>query len=157
MRPGEPPALCSGPYAFREAGKEIGFKPRGQEATHAVVLDDCVFQDNELCCDGLFLWKDVRGRRKIAVLVELKGASDIPHAFSQLAHVERNRPEYQQLLTALNHEAGGQAQEKLVIVTNGQLKKTDQEKLELDHGIRVVIVQHRAPTQPVPDLREHLF
>lgn len=158
MRSGKAPTLCAGRYVFMEEGKATRFTPRRQEEVEAVVLDDCVFQDKELRCDGLFLWRQARrGGQKIAALVELKGSGDLPHAFAQLAHVQKNRRHYQQLLDVLNDEPGGHAREKAVIVTNGQLKKTDQERLEREHGIRVAVVQHREPTRPIPDLREQLF
>jgi hypothetical protein len=147
-------SLCAGELTFREAGKQVRLEPRRDEQGTAVVLDGCVFQDDRLKCDGLFLW---RGRnKKAAVLVELKGAHHIAHAFEQLAYVQRKRPEYHELLATLNALPGGVPQQVAIIVSNGMLTRPEHERLENTCGIRVRAVVHCEPTSTIPDVREHL-
>ncbi|WP_024329896.1 hypothetical protein [Thioalkalivibrio sp. ALR17-21] len=155
MRAHQPSTLCADQYTFAENGKQVRYAPRQQEETRAIVLDGCVFNDNEMRCDGLFLWWEVRGGRKVAALVELKGAGDISHGFEQLAHVRSQRPEYQEMVSSLNKEAPGRrAFERAVIVTSGQMTKPERVRLETQYGIRVRVITHSVPTRPVPDLRD---
>ena len=62
-------------------------------------------------------------------LVQLKGASDIAHAFAQLAFV----------------------------VTNGLLSRPEKERLEKHHGMRVQEVLHCEASTPIPDLRSRIL
>lgn len=97
-------SLCAGSLTFREKGKQVRLVPCNHEQAIAVVLDGCVLQDEQSKCDGLFLW---HGRnKKVAVLVELKGANHIAYACEQLAYVQQNRPEYQDLVESLGHYPG---------------------------------------------------
>ncbi len=146
--------LCDGETCFAEQGKKVKLVPRAGEEVVAVVLDGCVFTDNRPKCDGLFLWAG--GNRKAAILVELKGAGALPHAFEQLAYVKKNRPEYRQLLDSLNRLPGSRAVEKAFIVSNGMLSKPKKETLENRFGIRVAEVLHCEAATPVPDLRRYL-
>lgn len=147
--------LCADQLTFREEGKQVRLVPRRDEQAVAVVLDGCVFQDAQLKCDGLFLWC---GRNsKAAVLVELKGAHHIAHAFEQLAFVRGNRPEYQELLSALQDcPGGGMPRQMAIIVSNGLVSRPEQERLENAHGIRVRAVLHCEATSPIPDVRKYL-
>ncbi len=147
-------SLCADSLTFREEGKQVRLVPRRGEQATAVVLDGCVFQDDHLKCDGLFLW---RGRnRKAAVLVELKGANHIAHAFEQLAYVRRKRPEYQALLAILEGVPGGVPMQVAIIISNGMLSRPEHERLENACGIRVRAVLYCEPTSVIPDVREHL-
>lgn len=101
---GNTQALCRGELTLGEQGKRIRLTPKAGEQAVAVVLDGCVLRDNQPKCDGLFLWQG--NQSNAAVLVELKGAGDIPHAFEQLAYVKRQRPEYRALVKSLRAEAG---------------------------------------------------
>jgi len=146
--------LCGGELAFEESGKRVQLSLKPGEQAKAIVLDGCVFKDNDLRCDGLFLW---RGRtKKAAILIELKGARDIPHAFKQLAYVRKYRPEYRQLIAGLADEPGGRIAEKAMVVSNGLLNKPDHERLEREHGIRVTAIHHSKPSTPVPNVRDYL-
>lgn len=146
---------CLNEFGFSEQGKKVKLTPKKSEDVSAVVLDGCVFTDNLLKCDGLFLFAGPS--RKAAVLIELKGAGDIPHAFAQLAHVRKHRPEYTALVAGLNLLPGQKAIEKAFIVSNGFLTKPQKEKLEQLHGIRVEAVLHCEAASQVPDLRQNLF
>ncbi|MGM0700851.1 MAG: hypothetical protein ACQEUG_00440 [Pseudomonadota bacterium] len=151
---GNAQALCQGELTLGEQGKQVRLTPKAGEWTVAVVLDGCVLHDNQSKCDGLFLWQG--NQRHAAVLVELKGAGDIPHAFEQLAYVKRHRAEYRQLVNRLEEEVRGRVAEKAVVVTNGLLSKPEQERLENHHGIRVMAVLHCEASSPIPELRDYL-
>ncbi|WP_280571270.1 hypothetical protein [Chromohalobacter sp. 296-RDG] len=155
-RMGNTQALCRGELTLGEQGKQVRLTPKTGEQAVAVVLDGCVLCDNQLKCDGLFLWQG--NQRQAALLVELKGAGDIPHAFEQLAYVQQQRPEYRALVECLRAEAGagGRAMEKAVVITNGMLSKPDQERLEDHYDIRVMAVLHCEASSPIPELRDHL-
>lgn len=151
---GNTQALCLGELTLREQGKQIRLTPKAGERAAAVVLDGCVLIDNQPKCDGLFLWQG--NQRNAAVLVELKGAGDIPHAFEQLAYVKKHRPEYQELVSCLREEANGRVVEKAVVITNGLLSKPEQERLENHYGIRVMAVIHCEASSPIPEIRDYL-
>jgi hypothetical protein len=147
-------SLCVDSLTFREEGKQVRLVPRRDEQATAVVLDGCVFQDDRLKCDGLFLW---RGRtKKAAILVELKGANHIAHAFEQLAYVRRERPEYQELLAILEAFPGGVPNQLAIIISNGMLSRPEHERLEKAYGIRVRAVLYCEPSSAIPNVREHL-
>ena len=63
--------LCQDILTFSEKGKKVRLVIRPGEEANALVLDGCVFKDNKLKCDGLFLFQ--KGNKKFALLVELKG------------------------------------------------------------------------------------
>lgn len=56
--------LCDAVLTFCEKGKKVKLEIRQNEEAKALVLDGCVFQDNELKCDGLFLFRS--GNKKFA-------------------------------------------------------------------------------------------
>ncbi len=146
------PALCDGPQAFTEQGKKVKLTPRRGENVYAVALDGCVFTDNKLKCDGLFLFC---GRsQNVAVLVELKG-TDIQQAFKQLAYVRYKRSEYQSLREQFKIHCQGQVVEKAFIISSAIPSLPDKEKLEEHYGIRVKALLHSDATAKVHDLRDH--
>ena len=151
---GNTQAQCLGELTLGEQGKQIRLTPKAGERAVAVVLDGCVLRDNQPKCDGLFLWQG--NQRHAAVLVELKGAGDIPHAFEQLAYVKHHRAEYRQLVARLEEETRVRVAEKAVVVTNGLLSKPEQERLENHHGIRVMAVIHCEASSPIPEMRDYL-
>lgn len=147
-------ALCDGALIFSEQGKKVRLAVKSGEEAKALVLDGCVFMDNKLKCDGLFLYRGAT--KKVAMLVELKGASEIPHAFKQLAYVRRSRPEYRQLIDQFAADGAGQVIEKAIIVSNGILNKPEHEALEKQYNIRVAAILHSEATSPMPDARQYL-
>ena len=146
--------LCQDILTFSEKGKKVRLVIRPGEEAKALVLDGCVFKDNKLKCDGLFLFQ--KGNKKFALLVELKGAHNIAHAFQQLAYVQKSRKEYLQLVDRFQRDGVGKLTEKAFIVSNGQLTKTEQESLENQYGIRVTSVLLCEATSPIPDLSKYL-
>ena len=146
--------LCTSEWCFSEQGKQVRLVPQSDETVMAVVLDGCVFNDDEPKCDGLFLFASPS--RKAAILIELKGAGSLPHAFEQLAYVKHRRAEYRELLATLNQMPGPKALEKAFIVSNGMLTKHKKDALENQHNIRVIEVLHCEATTPIPDLRRYL-
>lgn len=144
---------CESVLSIEEQGKKVTLNTRSNEEAKALKLDGCVFTDNNPRCDALYLFKG--SSRKVAALVELKGAGDIAHAFAQLAFTRKHRPEYCQLAAQLNQSAAGQLTEKAFIVTNGMLSKPEREKLENHHGIRVNEILYSEPSSKVPDLRKY--
>ena len=154
LRRAKPCNLCEDRLTFSENGKKVRLSLRSCEDAKAIVLDGCVFEDEELKCDGLFLYRSA-ANRKIACLVELKGAGDIPHAFKQLAHVKHNRSHYRDIIETFRADGPGRVHEKAVIITNGSLSKTKRERLEIDHNIRVAEIIHSEASSKIPDLREY--
>jgi len=147
--------LCVSALTLSEKGKSVTLRIRSGEEAKALVLDGCVFMDNSLRCDGLYLYK--KGNKRYALLVELKGACDIPHGFEQLAYVKKHRQEYRQIVDDFWAEAGGvQPIEKAFLVSNGSLSKPELESLEKRYCIRVTPLFNREATSPIPDLGEYL-
>lgn len=154
-RMGNAHGLCEAELTFSEKGKKVRLSIRPSEEVKAVVLDDCVFRDNKLKCDGLFLYRS--DTKKAALLVELKGAGDIPHAFAQLAYVRKSRPEYRDLVDKLRQTDGpGQVIEKAFIVSSGQLSRPRIETLENQYDIRISALLHSKAISSIPDLRDYL-
>lgn len=151
-RMGNTYSVCQSDLMLEEEGKKVRLTPRAGEEAKALVLDGCVFTDNDTKCDAMYLFKG--GNRKVVALVELKGSSDIAHAFAQLAYTRRKRPEYQVLKAALDNTGPGVALEKAFIVSNGMLSKPERERLENQHGIRVSEVLYSEPSGKVPNVRE---
>jgi len=150
---GRPHTLCDGELTFEENGKKIRLSLRSGEEAVAIVLDGCVFRDNDTKCDGLFLWKKGTSK-KCAILVELKG-TDLERAFEQIAYVRSNRPEYREIFDAFKSDQGASTVvEKAVIVSNGTLTKPQWVKLENQYGFRVLLVLDSDATTPVTDARE---
>jgi hypothetical protein len=126
---------------------------RSGEEGGALVLDGCVFDDDDPKCDGLFLWKKGTSK-KCAILVELKG-TDIEHAFEQITYVWDNRPEYRKIVEAFMSDTGtSTVLEKAVIVSNGMIGGRQWQKLQHDFGISVWRVLDVDATKKVQDLRE---
>lgn len=150
---GVPESVCQSALGLEEKGKKVTLNIRSNEEAKVLALDGCVFTNNNPKCDALYLFKS--HNRKIAALVELKGAGDIAHAFAQLAYTKKQRAEYRQLRTQLDHSAPGKLVEKAFIVTNGMLEKPKREKLENHHGIRVNEILYSEPSSKVPDLRKY--
>ena len=149
-----PHRLCDGELAFEEKGKKIRLSPKSEEDGVAIVLDGCVFDDDETKCDGLFLWKRATSK-KCAILVELKGAHDIEHAFEQIAYVRGNRPEYRKIVDAFRSDPGtSTVLEKAVIVSNGMIGGRKLEKYEEQYGIRVRAVLDSDATTRMTDVRD---
>ena len=153
QRMGNQYTVCQSALSLEEQGKKVRLSPRTNEEAKALVLDGCVFTDHLTKCDALYLFRSQN--RKVAALVELKGAGDIPHAFAQLAYTRSHRPEYQALRDQLDHSAPGQLIEKAFIITNGMLSKPEREKLENRHGIRVNEILQSEPSGKVLDLRNY--
>jgi hypothetical protein len=143
--------VCQGELTLQEKGKKVTLSLRASEEAKAVVLDGCMFRDNDLKCDALFLFKG--NNRKVVALVELKGAGYISHAYEQLAYTRYNRSEYRHLKQNLDQSGPGQLKEMAFIVTNGMLSKPEREKLEDRYGLRVNEVLKSEPTSKIPDLR----
>ena len=152
LRMGNAYSLCQSELSLEEQGKKVCVIPRQDEEAKVLVLDGCVFSDNQIKCDALFLFRG--HNRKVAALVELKGAGDIPHAFEQLAYTRTSRPEYRQLADQLDNTGPGRLNEQAFVVTNGLLSKPDRERLENAHGIRVKAVLQSEPSGKVPNLRD---
>lgn len=146
--------LCVNHNTFSEQGKQVTFTSYHNETLVSLVLDGCVFTDNKPKCDGLFLFSS--RNRKHAVLIELKGSGELPKAFSQLAYVRQQRPEYRSFLSSLNELPGPKAQESAFIISNGMMSKPEKEALENQHRIRVKEILHCEATSPIPDIRKYI-
>jgi hypothetical protein len=145
------PSLCDGPYTFSEQGKKVKMEPRGRaEQVVAIMLDRCVFKDQDLKCDGLFLF--CGPNKAAAVLVELKGV-DIERAFDQLAHVRRERPQYKTFVAELTRQCDSRTQELAFIISSSLRSPLEKEKLEERYAMRVKAILHSAASLKVPDLR----
>ena len=116
-------SLCDSELSLEENGKKVTLNLHSGEEAKAVVLDGCVFADSEMRCDAVYLFKG--NNRKVAALVELKGASGIAHAFEQLAYTKNRRKEYQELKEKLDEAGPGRLREMAFIVTNGMLSKPE--------------------------------
>jgi hypothetical protein len=153
-RRGEPDEMCSGPFSFEENGKKVRLQPKGRdEETKAVVLDQCVFRDNNPKCDGMFLFR--RQHRYWMILVELKG-TNIEHAAGQLAATKHYRPEYQEIKGLINANASGQLTELAFIISSAMPSRTVIRRLEDQNNIRIKGILHSTATTPIPDLRSNL-
>ena len=143
---------CVNAYTVRESGKSVKLIPSKRESVMTIILDGCVMQDNETKCDALFLY--AKDNRKCSFLVELKGAGDLPKAFEQLGYTRYHRQEYLEIIQKLNELPGNTAKEIFVIVSNGQLTKPEQERLENEHRVRVKKILYCEGNAKIPDLRE---
>jgi|SRR5690554_4710106 len=153
-RRGAPDEMCSGPYSFEEKGKKVSLQPKGrEEETKALVLDQCVFRDNNPKCDGMFIFR--RRHRYWMILVELKG-TNIEHAAGQLAVTIHNRPEYQAIKGMVNANASGQLTELAFIISSAIPSKPAIRRLEDQNNIRIKAILHSTATTPIPDLRKSI-
>ncbi len=148
-----PDKLCEGNLSFEEKGKKVRLTLRANEEAKALVIDQCVCRDNNLKCDGIFLYR--RKNKHWIIMVELKGR-DIEHAFEQLAYMKNNRTEYQEIARLFMEGERGRAQQEAFIVSNFKISITEKQELENDHRIRVKTILHSAATTPIPDIRQYL-
>lgn len=151
---GEPCKLCCDRLCFEEKGKHVKLIPRKAESAIALALDQCVFRDNNLKCDGLFVLS--QHNKSYVLLVELKGV-DIPHAYEQIAYVLNSRPEYQEILDHVRANTEGSLVQKSFIVSNGVLGAKEKQKLENTLKIRPVLIAGQKPADKAPDLRDQKY
>jgi len=151
---GDPCKLCCDRLCFEEKGKHVKLIPRKAESAIALALDQCVFQDNDLKCDGLFILS--QANRSYVLLVELKGV-DIQHAYEQLAYVLNSRPEYREILDHVRANAAGRLVQKSFIVSSGVLGAKEKQKLENTWNIRPVLIAGQKPADKAPDLRDQMY
>jgi hypothetical protein len=150
-RRGEPSDSCADQLVLQEKGKKVTLRPKSGESVKLIALDGCVFQDNLPKCDGMFVFQ--KGNQVYLILVELKG-SDIDHAFEQVKYTREARTEYSQIKEAVS---GNRSPiESAFVISNYQIDKVSQQKLENSHKVRVKKVLHSVATSPMPDLRKHL-
>lgn len=143
---------CINEYTIREQGKSVKLQPKNStESVIAIIIDKCIVTDNNTKCDALFLYEN--NNNKYSVLVELKGAAEIPKAFFQLDYTRKNRAEYKKIIEKFQVHKQNQ---KYAIVSNGMLSKPELEKLENQYKIRVKKILHCEATTPIPDLKEIL-
>ena len=147
--------LCCGDLCFLDAGINVVFRPKKNEAAVAVALDGCVFTDSRKKCDGMFVL--FRSHRIDVLLVELKG-SHLEDAYEQIAYVVNHRQEYADVVS---HQASlapinRRVRESSVIVSTGKINKRDKEKLEKAWGVRPAIITAQKPASAAPDLRKFL-
>jgi hypothetical protein len=153
-RRGQPDEMCSGPFSFEEKGEKVRLQPQGRdEEAKAVVLDQCVFRDNNPRCDGLFLFR--RQHRYWMILVELKG-THLDDAVRQLAATKHNRPEYREIKKIIGAGARGQLTELAFIVSSAMLSRPVIQRLENQNNISIKDILHSTATTPIPDLRNNL-
>jgi len=146
---------CIDAYTISEKGKTVCLLPNDStEQALAIVIDQCVITGNDTKCDALFLFSS--SNKKISFLTELKGAGDIPKAFSQLSYTRDKRAEYKDILEKFSIIDNRKVREKFIIVSNGILEKSKIEALENEYKIRVSQILYSEPTTPIPNLREYL-
>jgi hypothetical protein len=153
QRMGNVLSLCDGEHQFSENGIKIRHTTRPGEKVTAVVLDGCVFTDQQMKCDGLFIFESQN--HIVLSLVELKG-KDIAHAFEQIAYVKNQRTEYGQIKQQVVQQAIGNLNEKAFVVSSALISKTDKEKLESHYQLRITAILHSTATTPVPDIRSYI-
>jgi hypothetical protein len=151
---GAPCKLCCDRLCFEEQGKHVKLIPRRAESAIALALDQCVFRDDKLKCDGLFVLS--QPNKSYVLLVELKGI-DIPHAYEQIAYVLNIRPEYREILEHVRANNAGRLVQKSFIVSNGVLGAKDKQKLENTWNIRPVLIAGQKPADKAPDLRDQRY
>src|SRR5690554_5125281 len=57
LRMGNRHSVCQSELSLEEQGKKVTLSPRRGEEAKAIVLDGCVFTDNDTKCDALYLFK----------------------------------------------------------------------------------------------------
>jgi len=152
-RRGIPNGLCESNLSFEEKGKKVQFSVRPGEEAKALAIDQCVCNDANMKCDGLFLYR--RRNKHWMILIELKG-SEIEHAFKQLHYMRTNRPEYKQIETLFMAGQKGNLKEEAFVVSNFKKTDVERQKLENKYSIRVKAILHSEATFPVPDVRQYL-
>ena len=147
--------LCCGELCLLDQGIRAVLTPKRNELAVAMALDGCIFKDQKLKCDGLFVL--ARPGLVDILLVELK-ASDINHAFEQLCYVVNHRQEYSDIVSHLSIDGPvkGRVRQKCFIVTTVFVTPTVQEQLEKAYGIRAIVLTVEKPHSAAPDLRTRL-
>ena len=146
-------SLCVGANQFSENGIKVRHTTRSGENVVGLVLDGCVFTDNQTKCDGLFVFETQNNN--VLSLVELKG-TDITHAFEQIDHVKNHTTQYTQIKQMVSEQVIGQLNERAFIISNAIISKPEKEKLENHHQLRITQILHSEATTPVPDIRNYL-
>ena len=149
-RKGVPNVLCEDNLILEEKGIKVRLSLRTGEEAKALVIDQCVCQDDDLKCDGMFLYR--RKSRHWMIMVELKG-SNIEHAFKQLAYMKHNRPEHNEIEQLFAAGQNGAMCHQAYIVSNCTLSTVQQQKLEHFYNIRIKKILHSEATKPIPDIR----
>lgn len=150
---GRPHELCRGDLSLEEKGKKVKLSIKRGEEAKALVIDGCICTDNNLKCDGLFLFR--QGVKNWMILVELKG-DDLDRAFSQLSHTRNNRVEYSEIRDLFMKNHSGQLYQTAFIVSNKIPDKNELQKLENGHNLRLKACLHSEATTPIPDIRDYL-
>ncbi len=150
---GVPNDLCDDHLSFEEKGKKVRLSVRSREEAKALAVDQCVCKDDQLKCDGMFLYS--RGKKHWMIMVELKG-KDVEHAFKQLAYMRHSRSEYSEIEQLFMAGQAGKPIHKAFIVSNFLLSAVAQHKLEKTHRIQVKAILYKEATKPVPDIRLYL-
>jgi hypothetical protein len=151
---GIPNNLCDGDLSFDEKGKKVKISTRTGEEAKALAIDQCVCNDANLKCDGLFLYR--RQNKNWMILIELKG-SEIEHAFKQLHYTRNNRPEYEQIETLFMAGQRGSLKHEAFVVSNFKKTEVEKQKLENKYGIRVKAILHSEACIPMLDVRRFLY
>jgi len=148
-------AECIDNYSIEEKGKKVQLKPKNNtEKSIVMIIDQCLITDNNTKCDALFLFQS--SSKKVSFLTELKGAGDIPKAFRQLAYTSKKRAEYREVIQKFIDIDKKFVREKFVIISNGFLDKSEKERLEREHNIRITAILHSEAVTPIPNLREYI-
>jgi len=145
---------CVNKYNICEQGKSVKLEVNNNEKMCAIIIDQCLITGNKTKCDAIFLFSSKN--KAVSFLTELKGAGDIPKAFKQLSTTCKDA-EYKNVINKLKHFSNNKKViEKFIIVSNGLLDKTTQEKLENEYEIRVTAILHSEATTPIPNLRDYI-
>lgn len=150
---GIPDNLCASELSFEEKGKKVKITLRVGEEAKAIAIDPCVCKDNNLKCDGMFLYR--RKNKHWMILVELKG-SDIEHAFEQLCYMRRNRSEYTEIQNLFMEGQNRNLKHEAFIVSNVKPTEVEKQKLENRYQIRVKAILYSEPSTTIPDIRSYL-
>jgi len=147
------PSECIEILTICEKGKSLTLTLKSEEEAIVIILDKCIITDNKTKSDALYLYKS--RNKKVSFLIELKGFGEIEKAFTQLSFT-KNRDEYREIIECFKNLDGKRVYEKFIIVTNGILKKHEQESLENENNIRVRGVLFSDSSFKIPNLRDYL-
>lgn len=150
---GIPNNLCDSDLSFEEKGKKVKITTRAGEEAKALAIDQCVCNDKEKKCDGLFLFR--RGNKHWMILIELKG-THVEDAFEQLLYMQTQRLEYKEIEALFMAGQNGRLHHEAFIVSNFKRNEVEKQRLENRYGIRVKAILHSEATSPVPDVRAYL-
>jgi len=146
-------SVCVNEFTISENGKTVKLTPETGENVEVIVIDGCIITADVPKCDALFLYHS--RSKSYSILVELKGASDIPRAFEQLTKT-KNSTEYIDIYGKFCEYSNRTVYEKCFIVSNGMISKPVHEKLEKENSIRITAILHSEPCRTVPDLRDRV-